>query len=77
MVDMDKDTVKAKMDALAWHGRALNLISVSHIQEALMLFKRTLLPSDNNQRRSMYIKTIDHNSNSVEHMAKVIKQVSL
>lgn len=25
----------------------------------------------------MYIKTSDHNSNSVEHMTKVIKQVSL
>ena len=45
-VDFGKQ-IKQKIDALAWHGRMLNLLSVNQINESIILFKRALLPTDN------------------------------
>eukprot|EP00356_Strombidium_inclinatum_P014202 CAMPEP_0170508192 /NCGR_PEP_ID=MMETSP0208-20121228/61549_1 /TAXON_ID=197538 /ORGANISM="Strombidium inclinatum, Strain S3" /LENGTH=91 /DNA_ID=CAMNT_0010790947 /DNA_START=156 /DNA_END=431 /DNA_ORIENTATION=+ len=41
-----KLSTRRKLDALAWHGRCLNILTVTQVQEALLLFKKSLVPSD-------------------------------
>jgi hypothetical protein len=54
--NLRKESVKSKMDALVWHVRCIDQLSINQVQEALLLFKKSLLPSDNNQIRNSYIK---------------------
>lgn len=67
-VDFGKQ-IKQKIDALAWHGRMLNLLSVNQINESIILFKRALLPTDNIQIRNLYIKTTNHRSQAVVQLS--------
>lgn len=69
--------VKSKIDALAWHARCLNLVTVNQIQEALTLFKRSLLPSDNAQIRNVYIKMMDHRSSAIIHLSALLRTEAL
>ena len=62
---VSKESLKRKIDALGWHGRCLNLLSLNEVQEALILFKKSLLPSDNSSVRNAYIKMKDHRSNAI------------
>lgn len=69
--------VKSKIDALSWHARCLNLVTVNQIQEALTLFKRSLLPSDNAQIRNVYIKMMDHRSSAIIHLSTLLRTEAL
>ena len=60
-----KQSVKRKSDALGWHGRTLNLLSLNQVQEALLLFKKSVLPTDNIDIRNAYIKMRDHGSQAI------------
>jgi hypothetical protein len=59
---VSKESLKRKLDALGWHGRCINLLPINQVQEALILFKKSLLPSDNSNIRNAYIKMKDHRS---------------
>ena len=69
--------IKQKIDALAWHGRCLSLLTVNQVQEALVLFKRSLLPTDNPTVRNTYIKTHDHRSNSIVVLSGILRTEAL
>jgi hypothetical protein len=73
----DREHVKQKIDALAWHGRCLGFLGVGQIQEAITLFKRALIPADNPNIRNMYIKMNDHGSVGVVQLTTIIKSESL
>ena len=66
-----------KIDSLAWHGRLLNLLPISSVQEALMLYKKTLLPTDNANVRNGYIKFRDHRSNGIVTLVNILKNEAM
>lgn len=61
--------VKQKLDAVAWHARMVHQLNATQIQDALTLFKRNLMPSDNLSLRNEYIKFMDHRSNAISCVA--------
>ena len=69
--------MKVKIDSLAWHGRVLNLLPISSVQEALMLFKKTLLPTDNANVRNGYIKFREHRSNGIVTLVTILKNEAM
>jgi hypothetical protein len=73
----NREHVKEKIEALGWHGRCLGLIGVTQVQEAITLFKRALIPSDNPEIRNTYIKMTDHRSVAVTQLSSIIKNESL
>lgn len=74
---LTRETVKRKIDALAWHGRLIDQLSINQVQEALVLFKKSLLPSDNNQIRNGYIKLRDHRSHAVVSLVAILRTEAL
>ena len=74
---ISKQQMKAKIDALAWHGRVLNLLPISSVQEALLLYKKTLLPTDNATVRNGYIKFRDHRSNGIVTLVNILKNEAM
>ena len=42
--DITSESIKSKIDALAWHGRCLGLIGVNHVNEAIAAFNAILMP---------------------------------
>ena len=73
----DRAMTKRKIEALGWHARCINLIGVTEVQEAITLFKRACLPSDNPKIRNDYIKMIDHYANTTAVVCEIIKKESL
>lgn len=74
---VDRTYIKMKIDALAWHGRLLNLLKNSQVLDALTLFKNSVLPNDKPQVRNAYIKMMDHGSNAMVQLTAIIKAESL
>ena len=69
--------MKKKIDALAWHGRLMNVLPANCIQEALMLYKKTLLPPNNADVRNSYIKFRDHRSNGIVSLVNIVKSEAM
>ena len=69
--------MKIKIEALAWHGRLLDQLPINCVQEALILYKKTLLPSDNATVRNSYIKFKDHRSGAIVILARILKNEAM
>lgn len=70
---VSKHFVKRKVDALGWHGRCQSILQLSQVQEALLLFKKQLVPSDKIVIRNQYTKLKDHRSEAVVYMSNLLK----
>ena len=73
----DRLLTKRKIEALGWHARCITLLGAGEVQEAITLFKRACLPSDNPKIRNDYIKMIDHFANAIGPICENIKKESL
>jgi len=73
----DRFATKAKIDALAWYGRCLCLVTTNQVLDALTLFKKSVLPAENPTIRNAYVKMIDHGSNAAPQLCSIIKTESL
>jgi len=47
------------------------------VQEALVAFKKSLLPTDNNNVRNGYIKMKDHRSQAIVHLVGILRTEAL
>ena len=76
-ISNDRVATKSKIDALAWYGRCLTLVSTNQVLDALTLYKKSVLPADNPSVRNAYVKMIDHGSNASPMLCSIIKSESL
>ena len=75
--DVTKESVRRKTDALAWHGRVMNIISPQAAQESVVQFKKAFIPTDNQAVKSAYIRLQDHNSQAIQYLSQALRTEAL
>lgn len=67
-----KHSIKKKLDAIGWHGRSMDLLSIAQADEAINLFKKSVLGDAD--RRNSYINLVDHRSYAIFDIVKILEK---
>lgn len=74
---LTKEGLKKKIDALAWHGRLLKVLPNNCVQDAIILFKKALIPQDQPNVRNAYLKMTEHKSPAIATLTGILKNESM